>query len=100
MKYTNKDIKTIKWNEFHNTNDDMYKDVVMCYELNGIYLLKQFIWNNNYCWQLRTDERRTIDRTAEQYTYNRLINEGKLYQLNSFKEGKELLLRLANEKGE
>ena len=100
MKYTNKDIKIIKWNEFHNTNDDMYKDVVMCYELNGVYLLKQFTWNNNYCWQLRTDERRTIDRTAEQYTYNRLINEGKLYQLNSFKEGKELLLRLANEKGE
>jgi hypothetical protein len=99
MKYTNKDIKKIKWNEFHNCNDDMYKDIVMCYELNGIYLLKQFNWGDSYYWQLRTDEKHTIDRTAQPYTYNRLINEGKLIEISSFREGKDLLLKLANERG-
>lgn len=99
MKYTSKDIKKIKWNEFYHTNDDRYEDIVLCYELNGIYLLKEYCYGDSYYWQLRTDEKSTIDRTAQPYTYDRLINEGKLIEISTFKEGKELLIRLANERG-
>lgn len=99
--YTTKDINKLYKNGDRIAGTSEYIQVVRGYELNGIYLLKNYTdeVKNQYKWIIN-DKEDKIPYSLYDGTKWKDENKttGKIINVSSLKEGKEKLLKLANKK--
>ena len=99
--YTAKDIKKLyeKGDRIQGTSE--YLQEVRGYELNGMYLLKNYIggYKNRYEWVINDKEDKIPYSLYNGTKWEQFDKtKGKIIKVSSLKEGKEKLLKLANKR--